>query len=720
MQWLVVVFLLGGAHADAFAEQVFRSLHVGEGNACYRMFNKTHQFGCQATSSNENGLLVRIDSHDDFRSLETCYRSTFPTYSGKFWVLLPVDLIRRDTISLLKSSNCTAGLVLFDPPQRLHPNDEQLEESHDSECPNAASDYYLKNGDESYCQRKTNARGAILRDGLLRIDWRFQMVFINNRADLEVLRKCHSMFNTPENAAKTVAYPYCGMTFRLANRAAGNSEICYRRGKSEAKLFQMNIDSGDPPELCAALRNDNIFAFPTPVAASTVNETTTNRYMMVTARMDSFGMIPEVSAGEVSVLTSIISVIAAARSVGTQIEKWTKASEASKRNLFFAFFNGESLDYIGSGAAAYQMGKGTFPVADTEYSHIQPIRLNELDYVLEVQQVGVAKGRKYYAHVDGERYAKNKTQMERVIDRIERGLRSHAFDLEKPTDKSRVPPASWHSFAKVNQNVQAVVLAPFGEKYDYQRLNSVLDKNAWTSDEREKAIQEIEAVGTSILAAAADYVGLETDDVVAKVDKQLISTMFDCLVTSNFWFDCDFMQKLNGSRYYKRFDSYGFDEKSTYISMESHNPFSEILHWLTIFALGSDKDTLNVKTELSCSHLQELQAVQMYTYTWQPDPYTGQFSCLKSAIVKKEMVSPALDPRIQEEEMNEQYSTWMDSVYTVESVNLYLMEDSSFEYTMLIIAIASALISMFAVGRCSEQTFIVDEGEPAAEEGEPL
>lgn len=77
--------------------------------------------------------------------------------------------------------------------------------------------------------------------------------------------------------------------------------------------------------------------------------------MMVTARMDSFGMIPEISVGEVSVLTSIISVIAAARSVGTQIEKWSKASKASNRNVFFSFFNGEALDYIGSGTAAYQM-----------------------------------------------------------------------------------------------------------------------------------------------------------------------------------------------------------------------------------------------------------------------------------------------------------------------------------------------------------------------------
>lgn len=90
----------------------------------------------------------------------------------------------------------------------------------------------------------------------------------------------------------------------------------------------------------------------------------------------------------------------------------------------------------------------------------------------------------------------------------------------------RVPPASWHSFAKADAHVQSVLLAPYGKEYEYQRVNSILDKNEWTEDEREKAIQEIEAVSTAILAAAADYVGVETDEVVAKVDKKLVCILF--------------------------------------------------------------------------------------------------------------------------------------------------------------------------------------------------
>lgn len=72
------------------------------------------------------------------------------------------------------------------------------------------------------------------------------------------------------------------------------------------------------------------------------------------------------------------------------------------------------------------------------------------------------------------------------------------------------------------------------------------------------------------------------------------------------------MQKLDGGRYHKLFNSYGFNQKSTYISMESHTAFPTVLHWLTIFALGSDKETLNVKSEKSCSHLGQFQAVSFY------------------------------------------------------------------------------------------------------------
>ncbi|EFP12372.1 CRE-APH-2 protein [Caenorhabditis remanei] len=719
--WLAIVLLIGGVRCDGFSDQVFKTLYIGEGNACYRTFNKTHEFGCQATKENENGLIVRIDKQEDFENLESCWRALYPAFNGKFWALLPVNLIGRNTISLLKSSECLAGVILYNSPQPQHPEEEITSASHDADCPNAASDYYFQNKKEEYCERKINSGGSITRDGLMRTDWRIQMVFIDKSDDLSVIERCHSLFNIPKENG-TTGYPYCGMSFRLANMAAGNSEICNRRGKSEAKLFQANFDSGEVPQICGAMHSDNIFAFPTPIPSSRSNETmNSSKYMMITSRMDSFGMIPEISVGEVSVLTSIISVIAAARSMGTQLEKWQKASNESNKNVFFAFFNGESLDYIGSGAAAYQMGKDIFPQRKIrpDIVRIHPIHANEIDYVLEVQQIGVSKGRKYYVHVDGERYDKNKTSTNKLMDRIERGLRSHGFDLEKLTDSgTRVPPASWHSFAKADPTVQSLLIAPFKEEYEYRRINSILDKNQWTNDEKEKAIQEIEAVATSILAASADYVGLETDDVVAKVDKALIATLFDCLIVSNFWFDCDFMKKLDGDRYHKLFNSYGFNEKSTYISMETHTAFPTVLHWLTIFALGSDKETLNVKSETSCSHLGEFQA--MYTYTWQPSPYTGNFSCLKSSIGKKVMVSPAVDPYTPEEEMNTRYSTWMESVYVIESVNLYLMEDTSFEYTMLIIAVLSALLSMFAVGRCSESTFIVDEGEPAAEGGEPL
>lgn len=717
--WLVLVLITVKINCDGLSDQVFKTIPIGEGNACYRTFNKTHEFGCQSTQDNQNGLVVRIDKFEDFENLKSCWNTSYPSYSGKFWILLPVKLIRRDTISLLRTSECLAGIALFDSGEL---EIDISEASHDADCPNAASDFYVHSGKESYCERKFNSKGSVSREGLMRIDWRIQMVFIDNSTDLESIRTCYSMFNTPKENGEKSDYPYCGLAFRLNNRAAGNSEICHRRGKGDSKLFQMNIDSVDPPLLCGALHSNNLFVFPTPIPTSPSNETIiTSNYMIVTSRMDSFGMIPEVSIGEVSVLTSIISVIAAARSMGQQLDKWQKASNASNRNVFFAFFNGESLDYIGSGAAEYHMGKGMFPqkIELNDRTHIHPIRVHELDYILEVQQVGISTGRKYYVHVDGQRYIQNKTQNDKIIEKIERGFRSHGFDLGKPTGSfNRVPPSSWHSFAKADPNVQSLLLAPFDQVYEYQRLNSMLDRHEWTSDKRDKAIQEMEAVATSILAASADYVGLETDDQIAKVDKNLIATLFDCLITSKFWFDCDFMKKLDGGRFHPLVNSYGFHEKSTYISNEYHTAFPTVLHWLTIFALGSDKETLNVKSEKSCSHLGQFQA--MYTYTWQPNPYTGNFSCLKSAIIKKVMISPSVDPDFPEEEMNPRYSTWMESVYSIESVGLYMMENDSFEFTMIIIAIVSALLSIFAVGRCSESTFIIDEGEPAAEGGEPL
>ena len=52
--WLAIVLFISGVRCDGFSDQVFKTLYIGEGNACYRTFNKTHEFGCQGEGLMKN------------------------------------------------------------------------------------------------------------------------------------------------------------------------------------------------------------------------------------------------------------------------------------------------------------------------------------------------------------------------------------------------------------------------------------------------------------------------------------------------------------------------------------------------------------------------------------------------------------------------------------------------------------------------------------------
>lgn len=56
--------------------------------------------------------------------------------------------------------------------------------------------------------------------------------------------------------------------------------------------------------------------------------------------MDSFGLIPEISPGEISVVTSLIALLATAQAMGRHYDVFERAAIASNRFVIVAFFDG--------------------------------------------------------------------------------------------------------------------------------------------------------------------------------------------------------------------------------------------------------------------------------------------------------------------------------------------------------------------------------------------
>uniref|UniRef100_A0A158P8U2 Nicastrin n=1 Tax=Angiostrongylus cantonensis TaxID=6313 RepID=A0A158P8U2_ANGCA len=514
-----------------------------------------------------------------------------------------------------------------------------------------------------------NEQGYILSEGLRNIDWNIQILYMENQTHISQVKKCHDVFNVPKNGS-SVSFPFCAASFGVFNTGAGSTEICYRRSKPSARLFDLNIESRDP------LVGVNVMLYLPPKFYNETAVRSSTRYLMLSSRLDSFGLIPEISPGEISVVTSIIALLAVARAIGQHFAVFERAAYTSDRHVIIAFFDGESFDYIGSSDVSYDMMKGEFPRKPRSdiKTQLDPIITSQLDGLIELQQLGTGNGRELNAHADGSQV------------RTERYIRSKLNLLD-----SKMPPSSWYSFERSSPSIRGIVLAPFRKKYEYSRINSMLDRVQWNATQRSTAFSEVIIAASAVLRAAMDHVRLPAaQKPTIKIDSEF------CFIDSSDWFSCEFFNRINGGRFKPSSEFYS--GKSTYVSAGYRNPIRFFVEWLAIYATGSTAHTSNVKDKKTCDDLGKDQNV--YLFTWQADPITGTYYCYRTSMIVHQVNSPAF--RIDGVVLfhyfsNGTYSTWTESLYNIENLQLYLVEEESFEKVMLCLGVALALISFLVI-----------------------
>ncbi|WKX91231.1 hypothetical protein Q1695_009790 [Nippostrongylus brasiliensis] len=694
-------------YGEGLSEDIYITIPVAEGVAGYRLFNGTHQFGFHSSKADSRGVVVKL-GRGEKAGLRDCWRSRFRNYLGKYHVLLSADMIDRSVVQEILNSDCIAGLIIVDPESATEAT-EPL--SHDGMCPNQYSDVY---GESCSTSHPWNDLGYVLSDGLRNIDWKMQVLYVYNKTHVEAINKCYNLYNVPTGDESAVDFPFCAASFGVFSTAAGSTEICYRRSKPWSRLFDLSIENRD--DLCSPLVGVNVLAYLPPKVYNEAAPAHTARYLMLSARMDSFGLIPEISPGEISVLTSVIALLAASHAIGQNSDIFEKAANASNRYVISAFFDGESFDYIGSSDAAFDLMNGEFPrkLSGKIKTQLDPIVASQLEAIIEVQQLGSGDGAHLTAHADGRQFKSGK--LDDLLGSLSAGASVEGGSLKPPTGNARMPPASWHSFYRIEPSIRGVVLAPFGERYIYRRINSMLDFARWNSSQRSAAESEVAIASSALLRAAADHVRLDDGQKLAiRIDKEFIKKLFECFVYSSDWFSCEYLNRINEGRLKK--SSAFYTGKSTYVSAGYRNPLRFFLEWLAIYATGSTSYTSNVKDKNTCDDLGGNQNV--YIYSWQADPDTGAHYCYRSSVDVYQVNSPAF--RIPNYDFtNHTYSTWSESLYSIDSLRLYLVEQESFERVMLVFGMLFALISFLFVGRCTENSFIIDEGERLAKEGEPL
>ncbi|RCN33547.1 cation diffusion facilitator family transporter [Ancylostoma caninum] len=441
-----------------------------------------------------------------------------------------------------------------------------------------------------------NERGYILPRGLRDIDWRMQILYMYNQTQLETVKKCHDLFNVPKEGSSTVSSPFCAASYGSFSRGAGNTEICLRRSIPWTRAVDEIFGKTD--SFCSYLYGVNLIAFLPPKIYKNSSSARTTRYLMLAVRQDSFGLIPEISPGEISVLTSVIAILAAARGIGLHASAFKKAAEHSDRHVIIAFFDGESFEYIGSSDVEFTMGLGIFPqkIRNNSTAWIEPIEVSQLDGIVEIQQLGTGNGKTLNGLVDGRQFQGG--QLKDLLDSLSGGITAAGGSLVYPTADSSMPPSSWYPFARVNPSIKGVVLAPFKDKYEYRRVNSMLDRAGWTAEQHSIAISEITLAASAVLRAAADYVRLDPSVRNSlTIDRKFVSDLTDCFIVAQRWANCSFFAKME------------FDEearklhlgKSTYVSTEKANTLRSFIEYGLVYAIGSTADTSNITDEESCA-----------------------------------------------------------------------------------------------------------------------
>ncbi|KAK6036134.1 Nicastrin [Cooperia oncophora] len=211
-------------------------------------------------------------------------------------------------------------------------------------------------------------------------------------------------------------------------------------------------------------------------------------------QLDGFGLIPEISPGEISVVTSVIALLAVVQAIGKNMDIFEQAALASNRHLLVAFFDGEAFDYIGSGSVAYDMKSGTFPRKPKNGldMRLELIFPSQLDGIIEVQQLGSGTGERLYAHAHG-----RQVQNGQVMDPVDRvcGLEVTAVDgiLVPPTEYSTVSTRC------------------------LTELSGILPSD-------QQAHSEVTMAASAMLRAAAEHVGLDSDTKSKlEIDKEFVS-----------------------------------------------------------------------------------------------------------------------------------------------------------------------------------------------------
>ncbi|EDV25767.1 uncharacterized protein TRIADDRAFT_55197 [Trichoplax adhaerens] len=616
----LVIVINEVAHGQTVNKLVYRD--ITSFNYCVRYTNKNHSIGCTSKYWRNVGVLHLVESFSDMNKLATSKLDI------DYVPLMTPKLFNLDNVNFLMSKRKIAGIII------LGANDTA---SDDKEIPDGM---YVDNSQYQSCKRiEWNPHGS----GMLYKSFDFPIFRVYMEDDIQRLKQCYLKHNMPTSKGELI-YPLCAVQMGDFMFTPSNTEVCMRRN------IAGSLTSGG---FCDPLGDSNVWSTLYPMN----NPLKERELIIAAAQLDSISQFYNFAPGTDNDASGFITLLSAAYALGKakNSNKLTKP----KKPIMFAFFQGESWDYIGSSRMDWPAN----------------ITLKNIGQFLELRQVGLEDEKSLWAHFDPS--SGDKSRNDAFFAALVKAGTGAGVNISKASNDLPLPPASVQRFLRKDSGLSGLVLTDHKKNFTnayynshYDSLNQVMDKLSSQGlrdpNSLSKHLTRLATTVARTLYMLASDSNPTPDLSKITADEDMTSELLHCFLQNA---SCTLFQQVVSNSNAKNLPSSAYP-RMVGVS-QSPNQVTNLTNHLMMYFTGNQ--LADVTKQSNCkSNTSDNSA---YNYLW----FQGQdFKnvCYRGTVYYSPAVSPAF---LLKDYKSKNYSTWAESRWQSVDLKMFLVPNPSLQ-----------------------------------------
>ncbi|XP_033114468.1 nicastrin-like [Anneissia japonica] len=633
---------------------------------CVRRFNRDNQTGCSSDMNGNTGVVHYIENLDNLDWLLN--KGPHEPYMP----ILSPQMFTAHVVKKLADSPKVNGMLVIHTNVEDQVMDANFSFSPDQSCPNEGFGY-------GSCGIQWNKPGS----NLFALDFNIPIFALTDEDEVQSIVGCYNDTNKPNDKGEAQEYPLCAVELKDFMFGAVNTEICMRRSTNPTNIEYVGY--------CDPLSDYNVWGTLKPTNKKDLH---TDSVIIAAAPLDSTSLFYNVTPepGVELAATGFITLLSAAYALGSLSED--QKSKLDK-NILFAFFHGESYDYIGSSRTVFDMQRNQFPVVeDNKKEQPAQVNLENIAMFLELRQLGLPQDQTYFAHKDPDSEGGSY-----FFDILQDAFRSTSVSLKKPPNGQRLPPASFQSFLRKNSSIDGLVITDHETYYNNRFYNSRFEVASYlglnfTDDEEATSplAEKLNDVATAV--ANALYVeAVDNASVVYQLEANIniTSQLIYCFLYRP---TCSLFQSVVDEENVASLSKIPYQFYIGVHPTEAHrSPFASLVQKLLASFIP-----LDINNKIKSEDCKNAEGSELFDYTYMQGP-DRKGTCVKSATGFTVAVSPAFVTDVDgfPQWKSEYYSTWTESAWQTYTARLFLkpsrqQESLIFSLGMIVILISFPLV----------------------------